>query len=68
LGTQLAFQFARIIMAATKAGLFDALRLGGGTAEEVAVARGTDRGATTKVLDALLAHPRANFTFSFPAN
>jgi SAM-dependent methyltransferase len=59
--TQLAFQFARIIMAATTAGLFDALRQDGRTAEEVAVTRGTDHRATAKVLDALLAHGYLGF-------
>jgi SAM-dependent methyltransferase len=59
--TQLAFQFARIVMAATKAGLFEALRDGGRTAEDVAVARGTDGRATAKVLDALLAHGYLGF-------
>jgi SAM-dependent methyltransferase len=54
--TQAAFQFARIIMAASKAGLFEALHDGGRTAQEIAAVRGTDRQATEKVLDALLAH------------
>jgi SAM-dependent methyltransferase len=54
--TQAAFQFARIIMAASRAGLFEALRPGGRTAQEIAVSRGTDPRATGKVLDALLAH------------
>lgn len=54
--TQAAFQFARIIMAASKAGLFEALRDGGRTVEEIAASRGTDPRATGKVLDALLAH------------
>lgn len=59
--TQLAFQLARIIMAATKAGLFDALRQGGRTAEEVAIDRDTNRTATVKVLDALVAHDYLSF-------
>ncbi|WP_414470918.1 methyltransferase [Microvirga sp. M2] len=54
--TQAAFQFARIIMAASRAGLFEALQDGGRTAQEIAAARGTDPRATGKVLDALLAH------------
>lgn len=54
--TQAAFQFARIIMAASRAGLFEALQHGGCTAQEVAATRGTHPGATGKVLDALLAH------------
>ena len=54
--TQAAFQFARIIMAASRAGLFEALQDGGHTAQEVAASRGTDPQATGKVLDALLAH------------
>jgi SAM-dependent methyltransferase len=54
--TQAVFQFARIIMAASRAGLFDALRDGGRTVEEIAASRGTDSRATGKVLDALLAH------------
>jgi hypothetical protein len=53
--THLAFLFARIVMAATQSGLFEALRESGGTAEEVAIMCGTDRQATSKVLDALLA-------------
>ena len=59
--TQLAFQFARIIMAATKAGLFEALRDGGRTAEEVAVSCHTDPRATAKILEALLAHDYLGF-------
>lgn len=59
--TQLAFQLARIIMAATKARLFDALRQGGRTAEEVAIDRGTNQTATAKILDALLAHGYVGF-------
>jgi hypothetical protein len=43
--TQLAFQLARIIMAATKVRLFDALRQGGRTAVEVAIDRGTNQTA-----------------------
>jgi SAM-dependent methyltransferase len=54
--TQAAFQFARIIMAASRAGLFEALQDGGRTAQEIAALRGTDPRATSKVLDALLAH------------
>src|SRR5919202_67562 len=54
--TQAAFQFARIIMAASRAGLFEALRDSGRTAQEIAASRGTDPHATGKVLDALLAH------------
>jgi SAM-dependent methyltransferase len=54
--TQAGFQFARIIMAASRAGLFEPLRDGGRTTEEIAASRGTDRRATGKVLDALLAH------------
>ncbi len=54
--TQAAFQFARIIMAASKAGLFEALHDGGRTAQEIAAARSTDPQATEKVLDALLVH------------
>jgi SAM-dependent methyltransferase len=54
--TQAAFQFARIIMAASRAGLFEALQDGGRTAQEIAASRGTDTRATGKVLDALLAH------------
>ena len=53
--THLAFLFARIVMAATQSGLFEALRESGGTAEEVTIMCGTDRQATSKVLDALLA-------------
>lgn len=59
--TQLAFQLARIIMAATKVRLFDALRQGGRTAEEVAIDRGTNQTATAKILDALLAHGYVGF-------
>ena len=59
--TQLAFQFARIIMAATKAGLFEALRDGGRTADEVAGFCRTDPRATAKVLEALLAHGYLGF-------
>jgi len=59
--TQLAFQFARIIMAATKAGLFEALDKGPRTADEVATACGTHPRATTKMLDALLAHDYLRF-------
>jgi hypothetical protein len=54
--TQAAFQFARIIMAASRAGLFEALQDGGRTGEEIAASRGTEARATGKVLDALLAH------------
>jgi SAM-dependent methyltransferase len=54
--TQAAFQFARIIMVASRAGLFEALQDGGRTAQEIAASRGTDPRATGKVLDALLAH------------
>jgi SAM-dependent methyltransferase len=54
--TQAAFQFARIIMAASGAGLFEALRDGGRTTEEIAASRGTNPRATGKMLDALLAH------------
>src|SRR5690349_14202870 len=54
--TQAAFQFARIIMAASRAGLFEALQHSGGTTQEIAASRGTDPRATGKVLDALLAH------------
>jgi len=53
--THLAFLFARIIMAATNFGLFEALGDGGRTAEEVAAACKTDGQVTSKVLDALLA-------------
>jgi len=53
--THLAFLFARVIMAATRAGLFESLRDGGRTADEVASGCGTNRQATSKVLDALLA-------------
>jgi len=42
-------------MAATNARLFEALGKSGRTAEEVAVSSNTDRRATSKVLDALLA-------------
>jgi SAM-dependent methyltransferase len=59
--TQAAFQFARIIMAASRAGLFEALQSGGRTAEEIAASRGTDPRATGKVLDALLAHGYLRF-------
>jgi 2-polyprenyl-3-methyl-5-hydroxy-6-metoxy-1,4-benzoquinol methylase len=59
--TQLAFQFARIIMAATKAGLFEALRDGARPAEEVALACGTNPQATIKMLDALLANGYVGF-------
>ena len=54
--TQAAFQFARIIMAASRAGLFEALRDEGRAAQEVAARCGTNPRATAKVLDALLAH------------
>ncbi|MCB8822505.1 class I SAM-dependent methyltransferase [Microvirga rosea] len=54
--TQAAFQFAQIIMCASKAGLFEALQDGGRTAEEIAALRSTNPRATSKVLDALLAH------------
>src|ERR687893_2146098 len=54
--TQAAFQFARIIMVASKAGLFEALHDGGRTAQEIAAARSTDPQSTEKVLDTLLAH------------
>src|SRR5215212_10449130 len=53
--THLAFLLARIIMAATNAKLFEALGKSGRTAEEVAISSNTDRRATSKVLDALLA-------------
>jgi SAM-dependent methyltransferase len=59
--THLAFQFARIVMAASKAGLFEALREQGHTSEEVAAGCGTDRRATAKMLDALLAHGYLNY-------
>lgn len=53
--THFAFLFARIVMAATQAGLFESLREGGLTAEHVASRCGTHGPATSKVLDALLA-------------
>lgn len=59
--TQLAFLLARIIMAAVRAGLFEALAGGDRTAQEVAQARGTDPRATAKTLDALLAHGYLRF-------
>ena len=59
--THLGFQFARIIMAATKAGLFEALRDNARTAAQVAEARGTNPLATAKMLDALLAHGYLGF-------
>src|SRR5918994_512199 len=59
--THLGFQFARIIMAATKAGLFEALRDNARTAAQVAEARGTNLVATAKMLDALLAHGYLGF-------
>jgi len=59
--TQLAFQYSRIIIAAARARLFEALRDGSRTAEEIAVSCGTDPQATAKVLDALLAHDYLGF-------
>jgi len=59
--TQLAFQFARIIMAATKAGLFEAMGNGGRTAAEISASCGTNPKATAKTLDALLAHDYVSF-------
>ncbi len=54
--TQVAFHFARIVMAATRAGLFEALRDQDRTVQEVAERCGTNPQATAKVMDALLAH------------
>jgi 2-polyprenyl-3-methyl-5-hydroxy-6-metoxy-1,4-benzoquinol methylase len=54
--THLSFQFARIIMAAAKCGIFEALKTQGHTAAEVAAISGANQAATQKVLDALLAH------------
>lgn len=59
--THLAFQFARIVMAATKAGLFEALANGGRSADEIATDCRTHPFPTTKMLDALLAHDYLRF-------
>jgi SAM-dependent methyltransferase len=53
--TQMAFTLARVVMAATKLGLFEALAAGPGTAAEVAERSGTDADATGKLLFALAA-------------
>ncbi|WP_187144256.1 class I SAM-dependent methyltransferase [Microvirga massiliensis] len=59
--TQIAFQFARIVMASARAGLFEALRDSGRTAEEVSRLCGTHPVATSKMLDALLANDYLGF-------
>jgi SAM-dependent methyltransferase len=54
LETQIAFCMARSIMAGVKLGIYDAIASGGRTPAEVATACGTDREATTKLMDALV--------------
>lgn len=53
--TQMAFTLARVVMAATKLGLFEALSAGSATAASVAERAGTDPEATGKILFALAA-------------
>src|SRR3954463_16074801 len=53
--TQMAFTLARVVMAATKLGLFEALAPGPMTAAGVAEQSGTDPEATGKILFALAA-------------
>jgi SAM-dependent methyltransferase len=48
------FMLARVIMAGTKLGVFEALAVGPLTCDEVAERCGTDRGATAKLLNALI--------------
>jgi 2-polyprenyl-3-methyl-5-hydroxy-6-metoxy-1,4-benzoquinol methylase len=55
LETQMAFTLARIVMAATKFGVFEALGGGASTAPSVAERCGTDAAATEKLLFALAA-------------
>jgi SAM-dependent methyltransferase len=51
--TQIAYTLARVVMAGTKLGVFEALGAGASTAREVAERCGTDPGATEKLLFAL---------------
>src|SRR5689334_10494357 len=53
LETQMAYTLARVIMAGVKLGVFDALKDGDATAEQVARTCGTDPRATEKLLFAL---------------
>src|SRR6266542_5750205 len=53
--TQMAFTLARVVMAATKLGLFEALAGGGSTPASIAERCGTDPAATEKLLFALAA-------------
>src|SRR4051812_12573193 len=55
LETQMAFTLARVVMTATKLGIFEALGAGPGTAASVAERCGTDSAATEKLLFALAA-------------
>ena len=48
------FMLARVIMAGTKLGVFEALAVGPLTCDEVAERCGTDRRATAKLLNALV--------------
>lgn len=54
LETQVAFSMARAIMAGVKLGIYDALGAGADTAAEVAAACGTEREATTKLMNTLV--------------
>ena len=51
--TQIAYTLARVVMVATKLGVFEALAVGESTAPGVAERCGTDAGATEKLLFAL---------------
>ena len=62
LETQMAFTLARVVMAATKLGFFDALGTGPASAKTVAERCGTDPEATDKVLFALAAADYLNAT------
>ncbi|MFN7956455.1 MAG: class I SAM-dependent methyltransferase [bacterium] len=52
--TQIAYSMARTIMAGVKVGIYDAVGRGAATAAEVAAACGSDREATTKLMNALV--------------
>jgi 2-polyprenyl-3-methyl-5-hydroxy-6-metoxy-1,4-benzoquinol methylase len=54
LDTQMAFTLARIVMVASKIGLFDALAAGPATAEQIADRCDTDADGTAKLLPALV--------------
>lgn len=62
LETQLAYTLARVIMAGTELGVFDALADGDATAEEVARRCGTNPAATEKLLFALAGAKYLNAT------